>query len=196
MTLGEGVVDEARHVTSSLKRIRKQLEVDVLQIGAVSMTLHHDGDIIKETYDEHAYNLKGALYSTKKRLISVKTAAAVEKYSVVGTLFFFTTVVVYIIVKRTRVLIWLWMLIASVMHRGIRSNESYSLHQHSVISTPSVPSQIEDNDKQHTVISTSHDPSRRGGDDANDGGNGIQAIEEDANECVVSERSGLELMSY
>mmetsp|Transcript_28405 Transcript_28405/g.28709 ORF Transcript_28405/g.28709 Transcript_28405/m.28709 type:complete len:182 (+) Transcript_28405:142-687(+) len=113
----EGLVNETKQITSSLKRVRTQLEAEVLQIGEASKALDHDGDLLKETYEEHAYHLKGSLASAKRRLLSVKTNALLEKYSVFGSLLFFTAVVLHIIIKRTRILVWIWFIISSCLSK-------------------------------------------------------------------------------
>lgn len=113
MNSSDGLVNEAKYITSSLKRVRKQIENDIVQLGDVSGALREDGNVLKDTYDEHAVSLKNALHSTKRRLISVKAAAIMEKYSVISSLLFFTMVVSYIVIKRTRVIMWFWIVLVS-----------------------------------------------------------------------------------
>jgi len=114
----DDAVSEARQITSSLRRVKKQLEANVIQINSVTAALSHDGELIKETLDEHAYSLKGALHSTKKRLNLLKMAEVWERYSVIGSVIFFTTVVLYIIIKRTRIMKLLWILLSSIIYGG------------------------------------------------------------------------------
>lgn len=71
----EGVLGEAKYVTSKLRGIQKQLEASASHIGNVSSMLSQDDELIKETLDEHSYTLKNALYATKKRLASVQVWA-------------------------------------------------------------------------------------------------------------------------
>lgn len=112
------IVDEARHITSALRRVRNQLETNVSLVDDATQALGHDGELISETLDEHAYNLKGALHKTKNRLNAVKTVAYWEKLSVFGSLAFFTAVIIYIIAKRTRALLLLSLFISKLLNRN------------------------------------------------------------------------------
>jgi hypothetical protein len=71
--------------------------------------------LISDTEREHAYELKGALGSTKRNLNSVKTSELWERYSVSASLFFFFSVVAYIVAKRTRVLYIAWLIINALL---------------------------------------------------------------------------------
>jgi hypothetical protein len=97
-------VSEARQITSSLRRVRQSMAAGVIHADEAVSTLLQDGEVIKDTLDEHKYELKGSLHVTKSKLNRVKSAEERERYSIFFALTFFTTVVAYIIMKRTRLL--------------------------------------------------------------------------------------------
>ena len=77
-----------------------------------------DGEVIEETLDTHKYGLKNELKETNTALRKVKIAASREKWMIWGSLGFFTTVVVYIVTKRTRILTLLWLMATGTYHGG------------------------------------------------------------------------------
>jgi hypothetical protein len=100
------VIDEARTINSSLKRVKQSVKVGVLQAESASSVLGQDGSLLTDTLDEHKYGLKGALFTTKSHLKSLKFAELREKYTIYISLAFFLCVVAFIVVRRTRAL-WL-----------------------------------------------------------------------------------------
>lgn len=100
---GSGLKD-AKNTTMSLQRTRLVMERNLSRMDAAMRQLSQDGETIKETLDEHAVELKGALSSTHKNLRTVKKAEVWERYSLKAALTFFFTVVFYIVCKRTRIL--------------------------------------------------------------------------------------------
>ena len=70
-----------------------------------------DGDLIKETLDEHKYSLKNALYTTNHRLNQLKFSEVQEAWIEFGAMVFFHCVCLYIMLKRTGLLyglLWLF----------------------------------------------------------------------------------------
>ena len=112
------VVQEAKQITSCLRRIRGQVEADIRQLDEASRTLNHEGALITETLDEHAYKLKGALYSTKRRLNAIKTSEYWERWSLIGSLIFFTIVVLFIVCRRTRIFQLIWFIASGALRSG------------------------------------------------------------------------------
>ena len=114
MSQPQVIIDEARSINSSLQRVKQSVKVGVLQAESASFVLKQDGELISETVDEHAYGLRGALLTTKHRLKALKFAELREKYTIYISLGCFICVVLYILLKRTRVLsllrilIYLW----------------------------------------------------------------------------------------
>ena len=98
------LINEARQINSSLRRAGQQVRVGVLQTESVSATLQQDGETIARSLHEHKYELKSALKSTSKKLSSIKNAAVLERYYLLGSLTLFGAVVTYIILKRTGLL--------------------------------------------------------------------------------------------
>lgn len=105
------VISEARSINSSLKRVKQSVKVGVLQAESASAVLEHDGALISDTLDEHKYGLRNALATTKGRLSKLKFAELREKYTIYISLGFFALVVSYIVLKRTRALWLLWMVV-------------------------------------------------------------------------------------
>ena len=111
-------VSEARQITSSLRRVRQSMAAGVIHADEAVSTLLQDGEVIKDTLDEHKYELKGSLHVTKSKLNRVKSAEERERYSIFFALTFFTTVVAYIIMKRTRLLTIALMSIRGALQGG------------------------------------------------------------------------------
>jgi hypothetical protein len=84
---------------------------------AVSVLLQ-DGAILEDTLQDHKYGLKSSLQTTKYRLDRIKSAETRETYSIIMSLSFFTTVVIYIIAKRTRLLSVAWLALHGVIRGG------------------------------------------------------------------------------
>jgi hypothetical protein len=91
--------------------------------------LNQDGITLLDTLDEH-HSLKKGLASTKSRLRIVKYAEIIEQYSVFISLSFFTIVVSYIILKRTRILSLIYFALKTYFHfsskYGWFSKESFN----------------------------------------------------------------------
>lgn len=66
----------------------------------------------QEILNEHAYELKGGLAQTKNKLKTLNYVELWEKYSIYGSLGFFCMTVLYIVLKRTRVVVYaaVWIL--------------------------------------------------------------------------------------
>lgn len=103
-----GIIDEARQINSSLRRVGQQVRVSVNLAGSAAQTLEQDGSTIEKALNEHKYELKNALSSTSKRLAKIKNAAIYEKYYMWAAVTFLTAVVVYIVLRRLGVLHALW----------------------------------------------------------------------------------------
>ena len=95
---------DTKNTTGTLHRTRMVMERNLNRMDTAMRQLSHDGELIKDSLDEHAVELKGALRSTKQNLNTVKRAEVWERYSLRAALAFFFTVTFYIICKRTRVL--------------------------------------------------------------------------------------------
>lgn len=102
------IIDEARQINSSLKRVGQQVRVSVTMAESAASTLEQDGQTIEKALHEHKYELKGALSSTSKRLTKIKNAAIYEKYFLMGSISFFIAVMLYIIAKRLGIFSSLW----------------------------------------------------------------------------------------
>lgn len=94
------LIDEARSINSSLRRVGKSIRMGVMQANSVSTTLDQDGATINNSLHEHKYVLRSALESTNTRLSQLKNAEVVEKYSLLVSLIFFGAVISYVILKR------------------------------------------------------------------------------------------------
>lgn len=87
------------------------MEGNVNTADAAVNSLQQDGEILSDTLNDHKYKLNTSLQQTKIKLQKVKNLETREKYRVFGSLIFFTTVVVYIISKRIRLLAFIWLII-------------------------------------------------------------------------------------
>jgi hypothetical protein len=103
-----GILDEARQINSSLRRVGQQVRVSVNLAGSATQTLDQDGQTISKALNEHKYELKNALSSTSRRLTQIKNAAIYEKYYMWAAVAFFTSVVIYILLKRLGILTLAW----------------------------------------------------------------------------------------
>jgi hypothetical protein len=101
---GPEIIDEARLINSSLRRVKQIVKVGVLQAESAAVVLEQDGNVIQGTLDEHKYGLREALSLTRKRLSSLKFAEFREKYMINTALAFYLMVAVFIIAKRLRLL--------------------------------------------------------------------------------------------
>ena len=98
------IIDEARSINSSLRRVKQLVQLNTFQAESASAILGQDGDVIKDSLDEHKYGLKEALRSTKQRLSLLKFAEFREKYMIAAAVSFYVLVALYIILKRTGLL--------------------------------------------------------------------------------------------
>lgn len=105
------IIDEARQINSSLRRVGQQARVSVTMAGSAASTLDQDGSTIEKALHEHKYELKGALNSTSRRLAKIKNAAANERLYMAASIGFFLAVVVYIVSKRMGILGSLWYIV-------------------------------------------------------------------------------------
>lgn len=106
---------EAKEITSSLKRVRHAMELGVNQAEMAVSTLMQDGQQLADTLDEHKYHLKDSLATTKSKIDTVKSAEFRERYSVFLSTGFFTLVVVFVIMRRTRLLYLSYITVTSLM---------------------------------------------------------------------------------
>lgn len=129
---GKHAVSEARVLTATLTRIRKNMHSNVLQADSAVAALLKDGAEIADTYDEHKHKLKDALNTTKIRLNRVKAAEQNEKYYIFFSIAFFTCVVAYIILRRTRIVMVIMLSISSALwaHENINKATTTYLNQH------------------------------------------------------------------
>ena len=105
------IIEEAKFINSNLKRASQQLKVSVMQADSTVGIIEQDGYTIKNALDEHKYELKGALRSTNQRLSQLKNSAIYEKYYLTLSLIFFVCTVIYIILKRTGILMFIMYLL-------------------------------------------------------------------------------------
>ena len=108
-------LSEAKQITSSLKRIRKSMELGLHQADIAVSVLAEDGESIRDTVQDHKYELKNALQHTKKNLNRVKNIEERERYSLLFSMSFFTCTVIYIITKRLRLLSLTWLTIQGLL---------------------------------------------------------------------------------
>lgn len=110
-----GILDEARQINSSLRRVGQHVRVSVTLAGNATETLDQDGTTIQKALNEHKYELKNALSSTSRRLTRIKNAAIYEKYYLFAAIGFFMAVIAYIVMKRLGVLGTAWYFIQCKM---------------------------------------------------------------------------------
>jgi len=115
----KAAVTDAKSITSSLRRVRQDMTAGLTQAEDAVNVLMQDGAIIEDSLHDHKYVLKGSLQTTKQRLTRIKTAETREKWSIFLSLSFFTSVVVYIVAKRTRLLTVAWL----TVHGAIRGKD-------------------------------------------------------------------------
>ena len=118
-------IEDAKSITSTLRRSNRVMAATVSTADQAVSSLAQDGDVIEDTLDTHKRGLKNELKETKTALRKVKIAASREKWMIWGSLGFFTTVVVYIITKRTRIMALLWLLATGAYHGGNILNDLY-----------------------------------------------------------------------
>ena len=105
----KAALTDAKQITSSLQRVRENMAAGVMQADEAVNVLLQDGAIIQDSLHDHKYVLKTSLQTTKQRLDRIKSAERREKWSIFLSLSFFTSVVIYIIAKRTRLLTIGWL---------------------------------------------------------------------------------------
>lgn len=111
----KAALTDAKQITSSLQRVRENMAAGVMQADEAVTVLLQDGAIIQDSLHDHKYVLKGSLQTTKQRLDRIKSAERREKWSIFLSLSFFTSVVIYIIAKRTRLLTIAWLTMQGAM---------------------------------------------------------------------------------
>jgi hypothetical protein len=117
---GTAAVTDARQITASLRRVHTTMSSSVMNADEAVSVLLQDGAILEDTLQDHKYGLKGSLQTTKHRLSRIKSAETREAYMIFLSLSFFTSVVMYIIAKRTRLLTIAWL----AMHGAIRGKNA------------------------------------------------------------------------
>jgi len=90
---------------------------------------------LQEILTEHSYELKGGLSLTKSKLKTLKFVEVWEKYSIYGSLLFFCSVVIYIVLKRTRILLYALVWVMSFFNSGGARN-SRGVEDQFVLSLP------------------------------------------------------------
>ncbi len=98
------LIDEARSINSSLRRVKQSMQVSVMMAQSATETVNQDGDLISDTLHEQKYSLKTALDYTKRSLRKMKFAQIMEKYSLYAALLFYSVAISYVLLKRTGVL--------------------------------------------------------------------------------------------
>lgn len=99
------ILKDAKTITQSLRRSRRAMEYSLLQAEEASTIIYKDDSIINDTLNTHKHGLKGALKSTKRRLTRVEQLQILEKWSQFISILFFAFVCMFIILKRTRILL-------------------------------------------------------------------------------------------
>jgi hypothetical protein len=117
---GTAAVTDARQITASLRRVHTTMSSSVMNADEAVSVLLQDGAILEDTLQDHKYGLKGSLQTTKHRLSRIKSAETREAYMIFLSLSFFTSVVMYVIAKRTRLLTIAWL----AMHGAIRGKNA------------------------------------------------------------------------
>jgi Sec20 len=117
---GTAAVTDARQITASLRRVHTTMSSSVMNADEAVSVLLQDGAILEDTLQDHKYGLKGSLQTTKHRLSRIKSAETREAYMIFLSLSFFTSVVMYIIAKRTRLLTIAWL----ALHGAIRGKNA------------------------------------------------------------------------
>ena len=115
-------LNEAKQITNSLKRIRKSMELGLNQADIAVSVLAEDGESIRDTYNDHKYELKNALLHTKKNLNRVKNIEERERYSLFLSMLFFTSTVIYIIAKRFRLISLMWLTLHGLIYSNSKNN--------------------------------------------------------------------------
>ena len=127
-------LNEAKQITNSLKRIRKSMELGLNQADLAVSVLAEDGESIRDTYNDHKYELKNALLHTKKNLNRVKNIEERERYSLFLSMLFFTSTVIYIIAKRFRLLSLMWLTIHGLFYSNSKNNNINNKNSSNIIS--------------------------------------------------------------
>ena len=112
------LIKDAKEITSSLSKSYQTLNSTVSRADDVTRFLIRDGYTLQDTLNEHKNIIKDNLSKTKSELNQIKTAEMKEKRNLFFALLFFTGVVMYIILKRTRILLILYYTINSFIHTG------------------------------------------------------------------------------
>jgi hypothetical protein len=126
------VINDARLITSSLRKARSQIESNVLQMYDASDSLNEDGEYIKETLDDHKITIKDGLKRTKTHLRGLKIAEIQEKYGIKFSLWIFTLTAVFIILRRLRVFVLIYFIFGwnkkENIKKDINFNKKTDLH--------------------------------------------------------------------
>ena len=103
--------NDARQITASLRRVHSNMTSSVMIADDAVSGLAQDGASLQDSENAQKYELKGKLNTSNKHIGRVKSAAKREVWGIFLALSVFTTVVIYIIAKRTRLLTIAWMAI-------------------------------------------------------------------------------------
>jgi len=109
------LVEDAKSITRSLLQSRQTLHSTVAQADLAAQVLSQDGILLRESLHEHQVNLKSGLQLTSVGLNKLKSAENREKRNLYLSLFFFFSVVMYIILRRTRIISLIYISINAVL---------------------------------------------------------------------------------
>ena len=109
------LVKQSRRLTSALRRVRVQLEGSVRETEELNAELIRNGDLIEESKEMHSERLRTSLASSSRHLARVKDSARRERRGLIASLSFFSAVVVFVLVRRLR-LVLLLPLLQSLFH--------------------------------------------------------------------------------
>jgi hypothetical protein len=126
-------IHEARAITSSLQRVRQNISMGVTQADTAVGLLTEDDDKINSTLDLHQYDLKSALSLTKTRLHKLRTIEVRERRFLSAALVFFTSVVVFIVFRRTRILYLILLTLSLIPKPSPSTAPSSSIRNESLV---------------------------------------------------------------
>ena len=124
------LVKQSRRLTSALRRVRVHLESSVRETAELNEALTRDGDLIGESHGLHSEQLPTSLASSSRYLSRVKDAARRERRGLLASMTFFSAAVVFVLVRRLRLVLLMPLLQSLVSFLG---------NQISPISTPRLP---------------------------------------------------------
>lgn len=167
MTTSSGnLVEDAKLITKSLLQSRQTLHSTVTQADIASQILNQDGILLKESLQEHQFHLKTGLQLTSAGLNKLKSAENKEKRNLYLSLLFFFTVVLYIILRRMRVISIIYATVSALIwSKSMISNNTQSSRKDicrdiSQSTTVKLNNNFEDMDTKPLLVTSSHDIDR------------------------------------